>query len=269
MECNLENRQNLIALYLSGELTGAEAEKFEEHYFQCEVCFKELRAMEDAVNLIENEGKSVLNLKESNIPESSNFIKKIFGTSNQMKINWGVTVAFTIIILAILFITLPTNDEQDLKNRNVVIKQDSTNNIQRERTGQEQLPQKNHDEDLAANLTGPDFTPDPYMEEWSNENVRSINDKLDKVISPAAGEKIYNKDISFRWSMIQNETVSFKIMTNKEKEVFSKSVEKGFPKFTITVAPGIFKHSGLYYWKIEDEDEVLHIGKFYFIKQEN
>ena len=47
MECNLKNRQELMQRYITGELSEGDAKEFEEHYFQCEVCFKELRAMED------------------------------------------------------------------------------------------------------------------------------------------------------------------------------------------------------------------------------
>jgi hypothetical protein len=271
MECNLENRENLIARYNSGELSEADALKFEEHYFQCEVCFRELRAAEDAINLIGNEGKSVLNLKESADKKvHSDSLRKIFSVSSQKKVNWGIAVSFAIIIAVILIITLPGNNKYDIRKGNAVItKNDSTSKIVQEKSIQKPEQKNLTNEELAANLTGPDFTPNQYLEEMSTENVRSVNEKLDKVISPASGIKIYNKDIAFRWSMIQNEPVTIKILTNKEKEVVNKSIEKGFPNFTINVAPDIFKHSGLYYWKIEDKDEVLHIGKFYFIKQEH
>jgi len=267
MECNLENRQNLITSYLAGELPDAEAKIFEEHYFQCEVCFKELRAVEDTINLIENEGKSVLNLGDSiDRAESLNFFRKIFGKSYKMKVNWGIAVSFAIIILAILFITLPTSNEHNLKSDNkTVIKKDS---IRQRKSEKESLPVKIQEEELAANLTGPDFTPNSYLEEMSTEYVRSVNEKLDRVILPFPGEKFYDKDIIFKWLMIKNEPVMLKILTNKEKEVYNKSADKGsFPQFTVGISSNVFKNSGLYYWRIEDKDEVLYLGKFYFIKK--
>ena len=59
MECKIKNRHELISNYLLGELPEDEVKAFEEHYFQCETCFKELKIAEDAVNLIEKDGKAI------------------------------------------------------------------------------------------------------------------------------------------------------------------------------------------------------------------
>ncbi|HSD62806.1 MAG TPA: zf-HC2 domain-containing protein [Ignavibacteriaceae bacterium] len=281
MECELENRQELISRYLAGGLTEKEAEVFEEHYFQCEICFEELKAAEEAVNLIENEGKSVLNLKDN--PEtkgSFGFVRKLSGNQGRMNGNRGPAVSFAIVIfavilLAVLLITIPTNNDGINGHNDAVVKKENSvknksgenEKTDREKSGKESLPGKIQEEQFAANLKGPDFTPNPYMEEWSTENLRSVNEKLDKVISPATGEKFQNKDIIFKWTMIQNEPVTVKILTNKEKEVYSKSPAQGsFPQNEIRVSPEVFKHPGLYYWRIEDEEEVIYIGKFYFLK---
>lgn len=266
MKCDLENRHNLITRYLSGELSDTEASEFEEHYFQCEVCFKELRTAEDAINLIEKEGSSVLNLKNSaERKKSFSFLRKLSGKSNQMKVNWGIAVSFIIIILAVLFITLP-NKDHSIKNQNAVV--NKKDNIRQEKSEKESLPEKIPDKELIADLTGPDFTPNQYLEEMSTENVRSVNEKLDRIISPEPGEKYYNKDITFKWLMIKNEPVILKILTNKEKELYSKSVNMGsFPILTLRVSSNVFKHSGLFYWRVENNEEVLYLGKFYFIKK--
>lgn len=60
MKCDLNDRRKVIAAYLTGELSEAEMNEFEQHYFQCEDCFQELKIGQDAVNLIEKEGPTVL-----------------------------------------------------------------------------------------------------------------------------------------------------------------------------------------------------------------
>ena len=127
---------------------------------------------------------------------------------------------------------------------------------------------KKNRRNLPITSTGPEFTPNAYLEEWSNENVRSGNEIIDNVISPGKGQKFHNEEIKFQWKMLENEPVTIKILTNREKEVYSHSPDQSnFPNLTVTVPPEVFKISGLYYWRIEDEKDVLYIGKFYFIKQ--
>lgn len=65
MKCDIENRSQLIAAYLTGELAEGEMNEFEQHYFQCEDCFRELKIGQEAVTLIENEGPAVLALPVS------------------------------------------------------------------------------------------------------------------------------------------------------------------------------------------------------------
>ena len=59
MTCDLKNRNKIIADYLTDELSEPEMFTFEQHYFQCKVCFEELKLCEKAVNLIKNEGEAV------------------------------------------------------------------------------------------------------------------------------------------------------------------------------------------------------------------
>jgi anti-sigma factor RsiW len=63
MECNLLNRDELISAYLTGELPDDDMRIFEEHYFQCYTCFRELKIAEDAATII-REGDLKANRKE-------------------------------------------------------------------------------------------------------------------------------------------------------------------------------------------------------------
>lgn len=59
MKCDLINRESLISKYLMNELSEDENLKFEEHYFKCEECFNELKAAEETLNLIKDEGSTL------------------------------------------------------------------------------------------------------------------------------------------------------------------------------------------------------------------
>lgn len=59
MKCRLKNRNEIIARYLNRELSDAEVEKFQEHFFNCDTCFEELRFKQDALELIKAEGDAI------------------------------------------------------------------------------------------------------------------------------------------------------------------------------------------------------------------
>ncbi len=269
MKCGLKNRYELIDLYLAGELSDNEAKEFEEHYFQCDICFNELKAAEEAINLIEHEGSSILASKESSRDSAKkNFIQKIF----EIKISKrrGIAVSFVLFVLVMLFVTLPTNKNSQQHQQNIVsVNKDSLGHedvnekVDSSKESSKKIPGK----EIATDFSGPDFKPNPYFEEWSAENIRSDNEKLDRVISPLKEQKFYNKEIIFNWQMIKNEPVIFTVLTNQEKKVVTNNPSlKDFPLVKMKISPEVFKHSGLYYWRIEDENEVLYIGKFYFLK---
>ncbi len=57
MQCAKKNRNELIEDYLAGGLSNKEKEAFEEHFFNCNTCFQELRLRQEVVDLIKDEGK--------------------------------------------------------------------------------------------------------------------------------------------------------------------------------------------------------------------
>ncbi len=60
MQCAKKNRNELIEDYLAGGLSNKEKEAFEEHFFDCNICFQELRLRQEVVDLIKAEGNSIL-----------------------------------------------------------------------------------------------------------------------------------------------------------------------------------------------------------------
>ena len=258
MECNLKNRNEIITNYLMGELSEDEAKVFEEHYFQCEACFEELKAAEQAVNLIKQEGHLILNKKSS-----AN--KKFFLPVLSSPLRWGIAFAASVAALIFLIIFINRNDQEIFDDK---ITSGDKKSLEEKDSLNESGKYPTKDEGFIAELTGPAFESNVYLEEWITENVRSGNDILDTVFSPLIGKKFYDEEIAFKWNMTLNKEVSLKILTNQEKEIFNATPKQTqYLLSTIEVNPGVIKQPGLYYWRIEDENEVLYVGKFYFLKQ--
>ena len=259
MKCKIKDRHKLISDYLMGELPDDDAKVFEEHYFQCETCFKELKIAEDAINLIKKEGAEIFK-PERKFYEAN---RKLFFPGLAAPLRWGIafsSIVFLAVVLYFLFQNkqgiinekIITQDENVFPNDKIVIDSLEEKNLQ-----------PNND---LAELNDPAFKPNPYFEEWITENVRSDNDIIDTVFSPQIGEKFYNKEIIFKWSMSENTSAFLKILNNNEEEIFASTEQSQSLVFRIQVNPKAFKQSGLYYWRIEDENEVLYVGKFYFLR---
>ncbi len=61
MICKIPNRGTLIDNYLSRNLSTDKAEKFEEHYFDCDICSKEVKFRQELKSLIKVEAEELLN----------------------------------------------------------------------------------------------------------------------------------------------------------------------------------------------------------------
>jgi len=238
MKCHLKNRDAVITDYVMDELSGDEARMFEEHYFECDVCFNDLQIARDAVKLIAQDG---LPAQAGAVPSSqkysSSLLEKLFSQSLSPSRRLGIALAVAVLIFIIVLTVTNRITQHGILEVDI------------------------------AELTGPAFEPDPYLEEWIGEITRSGHVLIDTVLSPRIGDIFHGENVIFRWDMNKEEIVSMNIMTNIEEVVFSWTTEHAdLPNPVVTVDAGVFPESGLYYWRIEDEFEVLFIGKFYFLK---
>ncbi|RQW03957.1 MAG: hypothetical protein EH225_06440, partial [Calditrichaeota bacterium] len=168
MKCNLKNRSELIADYLAGQLPEEQAKAFEEHYFQCEICFRDLQVAEDALNMIEKEGAEAFTDTESSRENILQFLSfKIRKLNFSRKQSWGATIA-AVTAAAVIFVIIITSHP---------------------------------DKPGSPVLSGPTFRPDPYREEWITESTRSRGERLDAVYSPEIGAKFQNEEVVFQWKM--------------------------------------------------------------------
>lgn len=262
MKCKLENRENLISRYLLNELSDEESLKFEEHYFMCEECFNEVRAAEDIFNFISREGKSAFNTSNGAITDK--IFSLIKTLTNPVKIGFAFAI---LLLLFVLYFTLkkdstkPVDEQKILTGKENVIKQETDTLIT-----QSKKPYVSENNLISDNLVS-QFKPNPYYEEWLNENVRSENKLVERVFYPLKNDTIFSSVIEFKWKMKEKLPVKIIILNNLEDEIFSSIVsDESFPNYQILVSTSKFK-SGLYYWKIEDENEVLYLSKFILIRE--
>lgn len=264
MKCNLENREELIGKYLLNELSEDECLKFEEHYFSCEECFNQLKAAEEAVHFIRNKRFSVAH--ES---EKTNFLDKIFGEFTK-PIKWGIAFASMVILFFIAYTTF--NKSPEIHKDEVITKDESDsskNHIQDKSPVEitDNIISEKKQKNLIVELTDEEFKVNPYYEELIKENLRSTVQVLEKVISPLPGDTISASQIPFRFKVNEDKPIILTLLNNKEEKIFSGELAQNmFPEYDYKLNTGSLK-PGLYYWRIEDDNDVYFVGKFYFIRK--
>ena len=92
----------------------------------------------------------------------------------------------------------------------------------------------------------------PHLEEMIGMSLRS--ESL-RVLAPAM-DTLRTREIVFQWQTDEN-NLSLKIIDNQEKTVFQSGPVHGVYRYHSTLTPG------LYYWKLENREETLWVGKFY------
>lgn len=102
-------------------------------------------------------------------------------------------------------------------------------------------------EQFAAN-----FIPSANLDDLVKTEFRSA---AFEVVSPQIGD-IVRTPITFRWKNY-NKPLKIKIVTNREVTLLTSMVNTNAFVTSKTFAPG------LYYWKLEKDDELVYIGKFF------
>jgi len=104
----------------------------------------------------------------------------------------------------------------------------------------------------SSELVADNYSPYPDLEDMVNVHFRS---SALQITSPLA-DQATGKSILFAWNPGSAGKVTLKIVDNKGEEIFSASAENNSYRFSGALKPG------LYYWKLESDDELLHVGKF-------
>ena len=234
MACDLKKRNEIIADYLTDKLSEPEMLTFEQHYFQCKVCFEELQLCERAVNLIKNEGEAVF------MHSGSQWFKRIsiFLKNFKWKLaDWRpaprYVVAFGAVIL-ILSISIP-----------IMIRQYKSSLEQKE-----------------ILIHAENFKPSTKFDNLMLQTYQS--DTVLIKVKPHNDANFKNK-ILFQWELKKNDLpykglFELKIYDNKENTLHRFFVRNNQFQLNEALSPG------LYYWTLMTEDEMVHLGRFYVRK---
>jgi len=103
------------------------------------------------------------------------------------------------------------------------------------------------------NPTDPNFEVNPNLEYMINSQLRNISIQI---FSPKNNSS-FKKEINFSWEAIPNANLQIKILDNKNNVILQYSVKKNKFLLKEKLAPG------LYYWKLENQSDLLYVGKFY------
>jgi len=233
LECNLTERDRLVAGYVTEELSEKEMRDFEAHYFECSVCAEAVRLAAAAVHIIKEDGPRALADPNVSAARTGTKLAAVFGRSprpasgNRRYVFPAIAAAaFAVLILMIIF---PRNDRQLHEEKAV----------------------------LAAN-----FTPSPYFENLARQAVRG--GQPFKQFSPVNGANL-NAEIQLGWKpgepSAQTARYEVVIYNNKRDEILRTSVTG----MHVTIGRKL-PQPGIYYWVLLTEDELLHVGWFYYRK---
>jgi hypothetical protein len=190
--------------------------------------------------------------------------KEIFRTKRWFSLASRIAALFTVfLLLAIYFIV----NKSDIANSNALPVFSHPQNTSAAKINQKnqlqfpavnsssasrlatKYPEKNKNQENNIHST---FSINPNLEYMVNSKSRSF---VISVQSPA-NNSLLSEEISFAWSEFTHEAINLIILNNRNEIVYSNSVSDNQIKFKGKLTPG------LYYWKLENRNELFHVGKF-------
>ncbi len=221
MECNGKNRQKTVTNYLEGRLSRSEQDAFEEHIFNCDECYQELRLQEDVGHLVKSKGNIIftdyLHKKKPRQNIWELLTKEILILFKEPRPKWVYAPLAIATLVLLIFILMPSSPPIDPQN----------------------------------------FSESAYLEELMSLNFRSSY--TFEILSPQ-NETNYKSELLFKWNTDYEGLLYIIILNNKEVQVLKFEVQNNqllIEDLEEKLQPG------LYYWKLEGERNVFHVGKFY------
>lgn len=232
MKCELKNRDQLIADYVTGDLPEDAAATFETHYFSCQTCFQALRLTEDAVHIIEKEGPAVLMVERSWLENLLSRLKIELGPPGERTFNSILRPAFLIPIISVTV------------GLSIVIWQ----------FAEKSEPLERFTDNFQHSAYLDNLISQTYQSSTGLQRVEPENDVN------------FDGKILFKWKFAGDERqqpnrLEFRILNNKEEELYGFVVEGNEFSFEEQIDPGV------YYWALLSEEEMLYLGRFTYQKR--
>jgi hypothetical protein len=262
MKCKLKERDEHIRRYLDDEMSDSEMTDFEEHFLNCGDCFKELRNSLQLREFVKSEGSRLfpefqesyeLNEKAASEPEFSGLVNFFRSVLTPGRAAFGL---FAVVILLFLFILYEPGSE--LVTDEVITYNENEVNNAADSADENIISNEIVTEDSTGKLYAANFEESENLELLMDQNYRTSDDLL--VISPMRGDVI-REEVSFDWTYSRKGQLDLLILDNKEDVLFKFTLRDNGLLFNLT---GNELEPGLYYWKLENEDDILYMGKFIY-----
>jgi hypothetical protein len=231
MKCRIEDRSQTIAAYLTGELAEEEMAAFEQHYFECEACRRELKIGQAAVTLIENEGPAVLAIPDSRRTRFRQTLPKALSRQPwQARPQWALALAALALLIVI---GLPLGYWKYFH----------------------QTPPESYAENFQPSARLDNLIEQTYKSPQLLANVSPPNDAN------------FEGEILFRWEFQEDSEkyagpLELRILNKKEDELFRSAVKNHQFRFDEKLPPGV------YYWALLTAEEMAYLGRFYVRRAE-
>jgi len=243
--------RNIAELYLRQELSPEDESAFEEHLLHCDKCREDLNELEAVIESVERyHSNRFQNVAE----ESSSFRRSLISGKVFLRIAATILVVAGLAGITDLLIRgdrfskhSPVAAERDAKKTYDTALVPETNEIAASHAVKD-IPQ--------LDSPGPNdgnFTPDSFFESIINNNLRA-NDF--SIVRPS-NDTLTAVPV-FEWNYREKELLVLVVYNNREQEIFKNSVAN-------KTKPLLELDPGLYYWQLQDEDEVLATGRFIYL----
>jgi hypothetical protein len=104
-----------------------------------------------------------------------------------------------------------------------------------------------------ADLFAANFTPIPLYEGLVDQQFRFYGLQ---VSSPSIGQEVTG-EVTFEWDIRYTDPITLSIINNRLETVYRQSTTENRIRFSEPLYPGI------YYWRLDTDDETLYVGKFF------
>ena len=240
--------------------------RIKAHLEQCEEC-------QDVLNELQqlNELRSTYEIKIPSIQSVQEQIKekkvrlllsKISQFKWEWRNNWSYAIIAAGVIVILCFFIYKNIVIQDAKIVSIK-EQEDTLKVKKEEqfietqdTDEEtkqQIEDTKVEDEEASQLYAANFETFPAYEVMLTYEIRSHSII---VKSPEIGDS-FKGEIIFEWENVEEEPIYLKIFNNRGNEIFNIIPEGNNYHYTEKLVPG------LYYWKLESEEELLYMGKFF------
>lgn len=256
-----------IALYVDAlklDKTDEMPEEVLQHIDDCNICHSQAIELYAGLKTVDYSGIG----KHPTFEKAENISKP---SGKWWPVGLLALIAGLILVWLLFFKTTGSEQSEDfIKNdiENVVPENEtpvdtlkSNPAIEKDQKGNEPFMEEENNEspseehkNTQPELIAMDFTPSEELENQVGEIYRSDDIEID---GPLNEERFKTgQTISLRWSNTNSDAIVIKVFDNRENLILLRNGAKS-PYRIGDLKPG------LYYWKLETEDDLIHVGKFF------